>query len=633
MPTFVTREERPDPRRIFPLRWATVGLVVVLLAGFWRLQVTRGDYYSGLAERNRLREFSLLAPRGRILDRDGQVLVDNYPSFSVILIRANIEGVQESLDRIARGLNLDRKWLANRLERYENMAPYTPIVLKEDASLTDITFVEANHSDLWELEIVRMYKRRYPRNYLGSHLFGHVGQPTEAELNQPGNDPDDMIGKMGLERYYNNLLMGINGKRRVIVDSRGKQVELLGFAPSIPGADMTLTIDRRVQEEAERALDGKKGAIVALDPRTGDVLAMVSRPAFDPNLFAVRIPGQEWSRLLNDPDKPLLNRAIQAQLPPGSIFKIIIAAAALEETEEGEAIVTPQTVIQCPGWARHYGNTYRCWKRKGHGAVNLHKALQQSCDVYFYEVGKRLGIERIAKYAHRYGLGAVTGLDMPSEEQGLLPSPEWIEARIEAGGERWYLGETISVAIGQGPITVTPLQMAYSAGGMLSGGRFARPRLTAAGKQPEITEVEIAETTYRFIADAMWAVVNTDEGTAPEARDDSIEIIGKTSTSQKVSLKRLAEAGEEEAARLSHDGWFVAASPRTNPEIVVVVLVERAGSGRSVAPLARDVIRAYYASREEKAGETREQASAGASKPPLPLSPPPRSPSLPPETR
>ncbi len=617
------REMRPDPRRIFPLRWATVGLVVFLLAGFWRLQVTRGDYYSGLAERNRLRELSLLAPRGRILDRDGQVLVDNYPSFSVILIREHIEGVQESLDRIARGLNLDRKWLAGRLERYENMAPYTPIVLKKDASLTDITFVEANRSDLWELEIVRMYKRRYPRNYLGSHLFGHVGQPNEAELNQPGHDSDDMIGKMGLERYYNNLLMGINGKRRVIVDSRGKQVELLGFAPSIPGADMTLTIDRRVQEEAERALDGKKGAIVALDPRTGDILAMVSRPAFDPNLFAVRIPGQEWGRLLNDPDKPLLNRAIQAQLPPGSIFKIIIAAAALEE-----GVVTPEMTVQCPGWARHYGRTFRCWSV--HGRVNLHKALQQSCDVYFYEIGKRLGIERIAEYASRYGLGAVTGLDLPSEEKGLVPSPEW---KLEARGEKWYLGETISVAIGQGPINVTPLQMAYSAGGMLSGGRFARPRLTAAGKQPEITEVEIAETTYRFIADAMWAVVNTDEGTAPEARDDSIEIIGKTSTAQKVSLARLAAAGEEEAKRLSHNGWFVAASPRTNPEIVVVVLVERAGSGRAVAPLARDVIRAYYASRKEKEGETREQARADASTFPLPLPPPPRSPSSPPETR
>ena len=620
MTMHIGREARIDPRRLIPLRWAALGLVILLLTGFWRLQVARADYYSGLAERNRLRELSLLAPRGQILDREGRVLVDNYPAFTVMLIREHIEEVQDSLDRIARGLNLDRQWLSDRMAKYENTAPYTPIVLKEDATLADITFVEANRNDLSELELVRMYKRRYPQNELGSHLFGYVGRPTRAELDQLNHDPDDMVGKMGLERFYNDLLMGENGSRRVIVDSHGKQVELLGSAPSIPGVNMTLTIDRDVQEAAERALEGRQGAIIALDPRTGDVLAMASRPAFDPNLFAVRIPGEDWNRLVNDPEKPMLNRATQAQLPPGSIFKVIIAAAALEE-----GIVTPETVVQCPGWARHYGRTFRCWVGRGHGTVNLHKALQQSCDVYFYETGKRLGIDRIAEYARRYGLGSVTGLDFPAEEEGLVPSPEW---KREARGEDWYLGETISVALGQGPINVTPLQVAYSVGGILSGGRFARPRLHA-GSQPEFRQAEIGEKTHQLIADAMWSVVNTDEGTAPEARDATIEIAGKTSTAQNVALSRLAQADEDEAELLKHNAWFVAASPRTNPEIVVVVLIERGGSGRSVAPLATQVIRAHFAAGElpppdptNPTDTTDDQAIAERAPPPAPPPPP-----------
>lgn len=584
----VNAKRRLSDHRVMVLRGAVVGIIILLLAGFWRLQVAQAKYYARLADRNRIRTLPLLAPRGSIYDRQGRILVDNYPSFSVILIREHIEEVQDSLDRIARGLNLKHSWLEKRLEEFEDSAPYTPIVLKEDAALADIAFVEAHQHDLPELELVRMFRRRYPPNQMAAHLFGYVGLASRSDIEQHGHKPTDVVGKMGLERLYNDSLMGRSGQRRVIVDSRGKQVELLGTEPAAPGLDFLLTIDQELQAKAEDALKGHKGAIVALDPRTGDILAMASQPAFDPNLFAVQVATEDWNRLIQNPDKPLLNRAIQAQLAPGSIFKIIVAAAALEE-----GIVTPETTVQCPGYAYHYGRKFHCWRRSGHGRMNLHSALVQSCDVYFYHLGKQLGIERIAEYAKKFGLGAPTGIDMPSEAEGIIPSPEW---KKRTRNQEWYLGETISVAIGQGPITTTPLQLAYSIGGIASGGVFVRPRIHLTKTPAEPRRVEIAPETVQEITDALYGVVNEAAGTGIGAQLPGLDVAGKTGTTQVVSFETLQKLTDKQrkAKNLLPNAWFVGWAPRRNPEIVVAVLVEHGGSSRTAIPLAREIIRTYY---------------------------------------
>jgi penicillin-binding protein 2 len=584
----INAKRRLSDQRVLILRGTVFAIIILLLAGFWRLQVAQASYYARLAERNRIRTLSLLAPRGSIYDRQGRILVDNYPSFSVILIREHIEEVQDSLERIARGLNLKRSWLTKRLEEFEDSAPFTPIVLKEDADLADIAFVEAHQHDLPELELVRMYRRRYPPNQLAAHLFGYVGRASRSDIEQHGHKASDVVGKMGLERLYNDMLMGRSGQRRVIVDSRGKQVELLGTEPAAPGRDFPLTIDQDLQTKAEEVLKGHKGAIVALDPRTGDILAMANQPAFDPNLFAVQVPADDWNRLLQNPDKPLLNRAIQAQLAPGSVFKIIVAAAALEE-----GIVTPETSVQCPGYAYHYGRRFHCWIRSGHGRVNLHSALVQSCDVYFYHLGKQLGIERIAEYAKKFGLGALTGIDMPSEAEGIVPSPEW-KKRVR--NLEWYSGETISVAIGQGPITTTPLQLAYSVGGIVSGGVFVRPRLHLTETPAAPHTVEIAPETVQEITDALYGVVNEAAGTGIGAQLPGLDVAGKTGTTQVVSFETLRRlTGKQKDVRnLLPNAWFVGWAPRRNPEIVVAVLLEHGATGRAATPLAREVIRTYY---------------------------------------
>lgn len=594
-------DTRLPSRRLGILRVALVALFVLLLTGFWQLQVVRSDYYANLAERNRIRTLPVMAPRGLILDRNSRPLVDHYPSFSVVLIREYVEELQDSLPALARSLDLDPAWLEERLEEYSDAPPYLPIVLKDEASLSDIAFIEAHRTDLPELELLLMYRRRYPTDGFGAHLFGYVGEVSQKELGEQGFQMGDVVGKMGLERYYNKVLMGENGQRRVIVDSLGKEVEKLDRIKPIPGRPLRLTLDRDLQLAAEGAMEGHQGALVALDPRSGDVLAAVSRPAFDPNLFAIRIPPEEWRKLTENPAKPLLNRAIQAQLAPGSVFKIIIATAALEE-----GAINPSSFrVFCPGWANHYGRVFRCWRPEGHGVVDLHKALVQSCDVFFYEAGRRLGIERISEYAQRLGLGQPTGIDMPGEEPGLIPSREW---KQRARGEPWYDGETISVAIGQGPLLVTPLQLAYAVGGIASGGVFARPRLILDG-EPEIHRTELKPETVAAVTDALWGVVNED-GTGRGARLVGIDVAGKTGTAQLVGLDTLRRVGGKPVRTLTDNAWFVAFAPRKNPEIVVSVLLEHGKHGASAAPLARQVIETYYATKKIQPGARYAEAAS-----------------------
>ncbi len=581
-------EHRLPQSRLTFLSYSLVALIVLLLLGYWKLQVLEAEYYAQLAERNRIRTVPINAPRGKMFDREGRVLVDNYPSFSLLLLRDDLEEVERSLPQIAAGVGIPEEEIRMRLEAARGEPKFRPVVLKHEASPADIAFIEAHRTDLTALELLMVYRRRYPRDGFLAHVVGYVGEANEQQIERSGGQlkPGDIIGKAGLERQYNDILMGTDGLRRLIVNSVGREVGRLDEKDAVPGKPIELTLDYDLQVVAEAALSGEKGAVVALDPRTGAVLAMVSHPAPDLNLFAIRVPPEEWRRLNEDPNKPMLNRAIQAQLAPGSVFKIMMGTAMLESN-----VIPENFSVFCPGSGVFYGRRFRCWEEQGHGHVDLHRAIVRSCDVFFYEVGQRLGIDRIAFYARQLGLGRLTGIDLPGEEAGLVPSSEWKERVLK---ERWYPGETISVAIGQGATTSTPLQLAYSIGGIASGGVFRQPHLLKNYSPVEEIRFPLAEKTLQKVTQGMFGVVNED-GTARGSRIEGVEFCGKTGTAQLVSFDTMRKLGGKPARRFTENAWFVGYAPRVNPEIVVAVLVEHGEHGSTAAaPIARDIVKAYY---------------------------------------
>jgi penicillin-binding protein 2 len=578
-------EKLPQSRLAF-IAYLIAGIALLLLLGFWKLQVLETQRYVEMANRNRIRSIPIIAPRGRMLDRDGRVLLDNYPSFSVLLLRDSPGDLRQDLPRIAQGLDLPLDDLAKQVDAARSLPRFQPIVIKSDATQADLAFVESHRADLSCLELLMVYRRRYPTNGFLAHVLGHVGEVTPQDIaRNPGRyRPGDIVGKAGLEREYNDTLMGIDGLRRVVVDSRGRARGTLEEVDAVPGKPIRLTIDYDLQTIAEADLAGKKGAVVALDPQTGEVLAMASHPAPDPNEFTGGLAPAEWDAMNSDPSHPLLDRAIQAQLAPGSVFKIVMAVAMLESKA-----IPPDFTVYCHGSTEFYGRTFHCWEKGGHGLVDLHKAIVHSCDVFFYNVGKRLGIDRIAYYAYELGLGHRTGIDLPGEEPGLIPSEPWKEHRF---GQRWYPGETISVAIGQGATTVTPLQLAYSVGGIALGGVFERPHLLLTNRPVPEVRFPLSQTTTGKIDDAMFGVVN-EGGTAAGSRLEGIEFCGKTGSAQVISSEGLKRV--KGGRRFETNAWFVGFAPRRNPAIVVSVLVEQGGHGASVAaPIARDIIKAYY---------------------------------------
>lgn len=586
-------ERKLPTGRLSVVFYSIIVLTLVMLSGYWKLQVVDAQRYLEMAERNRVRSIPIPAPRGRMLDRDKRVLVDSYPGFAVLLLRDDAQEVDKHLPAISEGLGLDLAELRKQLEEARDLANYEPIRIKFDASPADIAFVEAHRADIPVLELLIQHRRNYLRGQMGdgfmSHVSGYVGEVSEREVarSQGRYAPGDVIGKAGLERQYNDTLMGVDGKRRAIVNSLGREVARLDQSEPTPGKDIQITIDYDLQVVAETALAGRKGAVVALDPRTGEVLAMLSHPAPDPNLFAIRILPEQWKALNEDPEKPLLNRAIQAQLAPGSVFKIMMAAAMLESKAVPETFST-----FCPGYANFYGRQFKCWvfDKGGHGWMSLHSAVTHSCDIFFYNVGQRLGIDRIAYYAAKMGLGRPTGIDLPSEASGLVPSEAWKQRVFK---EKWYAGETISVAIGQGALTTTPLQLAYAIGGIASGGVFRQPHLI---KGAEVTEYHfpLREDTTEKVTQAMFGVVN-EGGTAAGSRLEGVEFCGKTGTSQLISNEGLARIRGGNGRRFTENAWFVGYAPRRNPEIVVAVLVEHGEHGSSAAaPIARDIIKRYY---------------------------------------
>ena len=588
------REEKVSAVRLTAVQYVVLFIFLVLAYGLWRLQVMRSDEYALLAEKNRVRNVPILAPRGKILDREGRIIVGNFPSFSALLLRDSSRDLVADADLIAQGLHLNADEVRQRIRRFASMPQYQPIFLKDDITPDELAFIESHKNELPELDTIMAHRRLYPKNGFMAHLVGYVGEVTEDMLNQPQFElynPGDVVGVSGVEKQYNSVLMGKNGSRRAIVNSRGREVGRLDETPAEPGKQLKLTVDLDLQIAAEQALADKNGAIVAMNPRTGEILAMASRPTFDPNSFAVKISKDEWNKLVNDPDKPLLNKAIQAQLAPGSTFKVIMAVAGWQEG------IAQTLNVHCNGGATFYGRRFGCWVKGGHGAVNLEKAIYQSCDVFFYTLAEKLGIDRIAKYATALGLGQKTGIDLPNEVSGVMPSEEW---KIRNFKQKWFAGETISVGIGQGAVAITPVQLMRAVGAISMGGRMVVPHVINPTDLPpgfvqtthytEVKNIPIDPSGWTFITDALSRVL-LPEGTAPSAHIPGIDIAGKTGSAQIVSLALRAKHKNSE--EFAQNGWFVGFTPRRNPDIIVCVLFEGGEHGKLAARLATQVIKAY----------------------------------------
>ncbi len=589
------REEKVSSIRLTGVQYFILAVFLVLAYGLWRLQVMQSDKYAQLAEQNRIRNVPILAPRGKILDREGRVIVDNYPSFSALLLRDSSRDLNADADLIAQGLHMNPEEVRQRVRHFTSMPRYQPIFLKEDITPDELAFIESHKNELPELDTIMAHRRLYPKNGFMAHLIGYVGEVTEDMLNQPQFElynPGDVVGVSGVEKQYNTLLMGKNGSRRAIVDSHGREVGRLDETPAEPGKQLKLSVDLDLQIAAEQALEGKNGAIVAMDPKSGEILAMVSRPTFDPNDFAVKISKEEWNKLINDPDKPLLNKAIQAQLAPGSTFKVIMSVAGWQEG------IAQTLHVNCNGGATFYGRRFGCWQKGGHGGgVDLDRAIYQSCDVFFYTLAEKLGIDRIAKYATALGLGQKTGIDLPNEVSGVMPSEAW---KIHTFKQKWFAGETISVGIGQGAVAITPVQLMRAVAAISMGGRLVVPHVVNPSGLPEgfvetqrytaTKNMPIEPAGWNVITDAMTKVL-LPGGTAPSAYIPGMDIAGKTGSAQIVSLALRAKHQNNED--FAQNGWFVGFTPRRNPDVIVVVLFEGGEHGRLAARLATQVIKAY----------------------------------------
>ncbi|HEV2961793.1 MAG TPA: penicillin-binding protein 2, partial [Candidatus Angelobacter sp.] len=425
------RKEKISPSKLTVVQYATLVVFLVLAYGLWSLQIRKSDEYETRAEQNRVRRVPILAPRGKILDREGRIIVDNYPSFSALLLRDQPRDLMADAEKISEGLHIPADEIREKVRRYQlaHRLAYEPIIIKDDITPDERAFIESHKDEFPELETIMVHRRLYPKNGFMAHLIGYVGEVSEDMLNSPKYDlyeRGDIVGQSGVEQYYNEILMGKNGSRRVLVDSKGREKGKLSEDPAVVGKPLKLTVDLDIQIAAEQALEGKNGAIVAMDPRTGEILAMVSRPTFNPNDFAIRISREEWNRLITDPAHPLLNKAIQAQLAPGSVFKIIMSVAGLQEG------IAQNLRVNCGGAGTFYGNLYHC--HGTHGATDLHNGIYKSCDVFFFTLAERLGIGKIAKWASALGMGKKTGIDLPSEVSGVMPSEEW---KVKTFRQKW----------------------------------------------------------------------------------------------------------------------------------------------------------------------------------------------------
>jgi penicillin-binding protein 2 len=606
-------------RKFEILLWVISISLSLLLVRLWYLQVVRGDDLRQKSESNRIRIHEVKALRGIIYDRNGVILSNNQPSYDLSIVPGTTKDVQEiaaELERLYSREGLEFNMDEATIDRVRSSAQ---MKLERSISWRELALVETNCLDLPGVVVDIVPVRKQMLGMAGAHLLGYVNEISPDELRNDASGqykPGDRVGKSGLEKVYDRFVRGVSGGEHIEVNAAGRKVRVLGKVDPLPGGNLYLTVDYELQMVAWDALEGKTGSVVAMDPRDGSVLALVSRPAYDPELFNKKMPRELWERLTKDPMHPLENKAIAGQYPPGSTFKMIMAIAGLEE-----GVITPDTKFNCNGSFTLGDHTFRCWQKKGHGSVNLHKAIVQSCDVYFYNVGRLLGIDKIAEYARAFGLGSPTGISLPGEKEGLVPSSEWKLKRFKV---KWQPGETISASIGQGFGTVTPLQLVNAYAALANGGEMYFPRIVTKieswdGKTvqefPPVkrTALNIDKKTMEIVTRGLWGVCNEPGGTAMSLRRKEADVCGKTGTAQVISAQGLAARTMEYKYR--DHALFVCFAPKDNPEIAIAVVVEHGGHGSSAAaPVARKLIDAYF---QKKKGPAQQQQA----EPPQPEKP------------
>jgi penicillin-binding protein 2 len=585
-----------DIQRRLPFLAAFIILfTLVLFIRLWYLQAVRGEYYYDQAESNRIRPVKIRPPRGIIYDRYGRPIVENVLTFDVSLVPEDAQDLDATIKKLSAIVKLPPESIRAALNDAASVrTKYEPLKIREEAPWDEVAFVEAHQEDLAGAIIEPEHRRHYPYAGLASHQLGYIGKVSPSQRKQEQADIGLLTGQGGLEKVYDKYLRGIAGRRMIQVNAAGRKVKDLGIEEPRPGTDIYLTIDLDVQKAAEEALGERQGAVVAMDPNSGEILALASHPNYDPNLFPRGISPKDWVRLTNDPTHPLYNRAIQSVYPPGSTFKIIVALAGLDS-----GVIKPDDKVTCKGYIQSGKHIFRCWKKGGHGAISFHRAVVESCDVYFYTMGERIGWDRIAEYARKLGYGSLTGIPLPDEKQGLIPSTEWKKERTK---EPWYVGDTYINSIGQGFVLVSPIQACQMISAVANGGYFYRPTLLKRTRNRETGAVKVfsPERVNRIVLDAsalelvrkaLAGVVSEPGGTGHAAQSPFVTVAGKTGTAQviaqKVPGKKLSEKTQDHA-------WFIAYAPVDDPKIAVAVLVEHGGhGGGAAAPIARRVIEEY----------------------------------------
>ena len=592
-----------DFKGIYKYLVVFVGLAFFLIfIRLWSLQVIKGGDLRRLSENNCIRLRENPADRGMLLDRKGRIVAHNRPSFEVYLIPEDLKANPEVVTEVGNLLKIPPEEIQERINTQKRRAPFKPVRIKSDIDWNELANLEFNRVYLPGLFVDVRPRRAYDYGDLASHLIGYLGEVDENELKQAKETPYRMgtlIGKYGVEYRWENDLRGTDGGRQIEVDALGREIRPLGIVEPFPGNNLFLTIDLDLQRTAEEAYQDKNGALVAMDPKTGRILAMVSKPSFEPDIFARNILPEEWKSLVENPHHPLQNKGIQGQYPAGSTFKIVTAIAGLESGS-----ITPTTQFFCKG-AFPYGNRdFRCWKEGGHGTISLHRALVESCDIYFYQVGLKVGVDLIAHYANEFNLGRVTGISLPHEKPGTVPSSAWKKKRF---GVPWYSGETLSFSVGQGYLNATPLQLLMLISGVANGGKQYLPQVVERveniyGKKlkeyppMELRKANVSETTLQIVQEALRGAVNDPHGTGWTCKLKEVKVAGKTGTAQVVRLPDNFKKGDMNRMpqKFRDHAWFVAYAPFEDPKIAIAVLVEHGGFGASAAaPIAKKVIEKF----------------------------------------
>ncbi|PIE75247.1 MAG: penicillin-binding protein 2 [Deltaproteobacteria bacterium] len=583
------------------LIWIVIAFLILAGRLFW-LQIINGEKYRELSLNNRIRIKRISPSRGFIYDRNGTILVDNRPSFNLNIVPKDAESIDDLVGELSRIVEI-KKGLSKRLKKALINSPFKPVVVAKDIDRKAVAIIEASQFFLSGAYVSVEAKRNYLYPGAAAHIIGYLGE-VDAKFLRKRKFIDvrtgDYTGKSGLEKKYEDSLRGKYGGEQVEVNARGKVMKILDRVAPVPGNNLVLTIDLELQKYAMELLGSEAGAVIAMEPYTGEILCMVSSPTFDENKFINGMSSDEWKSLMKNPARPMQNKATQGEYPPGSIYKMIPAIAGLEE-----GIVKKQEKLFCAGKYYYGDRFFRCWNFYGHGHIDLKDAIVNSCDVYFYRLGEKLGIKKLAKYSRLFGLGKKTGIEIENEEAGIVPDHEWKKKRF---GTAWQGGETLSVVIGQGANLVTPLQMAVMTSAFANGGYLVRPvivkeiidsngNLVDRNRKNIINDLKIKKENLQIVQKAMDAVVNTPAGTGYDIRSDIVRIAGKTGTAQVVSSKKYyknKKSIKKQKKFLPH-AWFAAYADSAKPEIAVVVLVEHGEHGStSAGPIAKKIIEKFY---------------------------------------